>query len=99
MSSCVVGAVLFPGILNFCFPNVDVSLVYARNLLFSVTYKIFNENCLIKYKECSIKKRECSKHKISSARHSRNTLFRKLSKKNEQKESAIGEMKFCGSFI
>jgi hypothetical protein len=55
--SCVVGSVLFPDVLNFCFPDVDVALVYARILRFSVTYKIFNENCLVKYKEGTTKKR------------------------------------------
>ena len=57
MPSCVVGSVLFPDVLNFCFPDDDVALVYARILRFSVTYKIFNENCLIKYKEGIMKKR------------------------------------------
>jgi hypothetical protein len=76
--SCVVGSVLFPDVLNFCFPDVDVALVYARILRFSVTYKIFNENCLIKYKEGTIKKEKKANRNFSTACQRRNKLFRKL---------------------
>jgi hypothetical protein len=53
-------------------------LVHAKILRFSVTYKIFNENCLIKYKEGTTKTEKKANRNISTACQRRNMLFRKL---------------------
>jgi len=85
--SYAVGSVLFPNVLNFCFLDIDVSLVYARILRFTVTYKIFNENCVIKCKEGAIKKRKKQTEILTELAREENCLENckiRKNKKNQQ---------------